>query len=143
MDLSIHEIRDSGKFSMTMSIPGKFPVTLFGEKTDGRSKFIAILTRDGKGITIVKNGIGDKFQKLTVKENLHELIVNDMKGSGNYLFSCDYAGNVIKTLVDGNKLQVVGNINTGSGCANCVAVVDDKSVYVGSTDGTIKKLIFN
>lgn len=127
---------------MKFSIPGKFPVTLFGAKTDGRSKYIAILTRDGKGVTIVKNGADEKFQTLTVKENLHELIVNAMAGNGDFLFSCDYAGNVVKSLVKGNEFQLVASVNTGSGCANCVAVVDQNSVYVGNTDGTIKKIIF-
>lgn len=142
LDLSIHEMREDGKYSMKMSIPGKFPVTLFGEKTNQRSKYIAILTRDGKGITIVKNGLDEKFQILTVKENLHEMIVNAMSGTGDYLFSCDYAGKVIKSHIIGNTFDEVGSVNTGSGCGNCLAISNEKTVYVGSTDGSIKKISF-
>jgi hypothetical protein len=143
MDLSIHEVRDNGKFCMKMSIPGKFPVTLFGEKTDGISKYIAILTRDGKGITIIKNKLDEKYKTLTVKENLHEFIVNALKGTGDFLFSCDYAGKVVKTQVCGNELKEIGSITTGSGCANCLAVINENSVFVGSLDGSIKKIVFN
>lgn len=142
LDLSIHEIREGGKYSMKMSIPGKFPVTLFGEKTDQRSKYIAILTRDGKGIRIVHNAIDEKFKTLTTKENLHEMIVNALIGIDDYLFSCDYAGKVIKCRVTGNELQEVGSINTGSGCGNCLAVLNEDTIFVGSTDGSIKKIVF-
>lgn len=127
---------------MVASIPGKFPVFLFGEKTNGRSKYIALLTRDGKGISIIKNGVDEKFQTLTVKENLHELIVNAIQGIDNFLFTCDYSGQVIKTLVEDRELQQVASINTGSGCANCIAVADSKSVFIGSSDGSIKKISF-
>jgi hypothetical protein len=143
MDLSIHEVRDNGKYCMKMSIPGKFPVTLFGEKTDETSKYIAILTRDGKGITIVNNKAEEKYKTITVKENLHELIVNALKGTGDFLFSCDYAGKVIKTQVCGNNLKEIGSASTASGCANCLAVLNENSVFVGSSDGTIKKIVFN
>jgi hypothetical protein len=142
MDLSIHEVRETGKFMMKMSIPGKFPVTLFGEKSDGRSKYIAILTRDGRGITIIRNAVEEKFQTLTVKENLHELIVNAMAGAGDFLFSCDYAGKIVKTRMEGTQLNEVDIITTGSGCANCIAVANENSIYVGSNDGTIKRISF-
>lgn len=143
MDLSIHEIRDNGKYVMRASIPGKFPVTLFGQKTDGRSKYVAILTREGTGITIIKNGVDEKFQKLTVKENLHEMIVNALKGFDDFLFSCDYAGKVIKSKVDGNELKELESAVTDSGCANCLAIVNENALYVGSSDGSIKKIVFN
>ena len=142
-DLSIHEFKNNGQFCMLMSIPGKFPVTLFGEKTDGRSKYIAVLTRDGKGITIVNNKLNEKFKTLTVKENLHEMIVNALKGIGEFIFSCDYAGRVIKSQVCGTELKELGSVSTGSGCANCLAVMNENSVFVGSLDGTIKKVVFN
>ncbi|CRK90634.1 CLUMA_CG004336, isoform A [Clunio marinus] len=143
-DLSIHEVRgENGKFVMKGSIPGKFPVTLFGEKTAGRSKYFAILTRDGKGITIAKNGVDEKFEKLAVKENLHEMIVNAMVGFGEFLFSADYAGKVVRSKVEGNQLTTLESFNTGSGCANCLAIIDDKTIFVGSTDGSIKKIHYN
>jgi hypothetical protein len=135
-------VKETGKYVMMASIPGKFPVTLFGEQTNGRSKHIAILTRDGKGITIVKNAVDQKFATLTVKENLHEMIVNAMKGFGDVLFSCDYAGKVVQCKIEGNQLNELASINTGSGCANCVAVIDESTIFVGSTDGSVKKITF-
>ncbi|CAO1335145.1 unnamed protein product [Diamesa serratosioi] len=143
MDLSIHELRDNGKYIMKTSIPGKFPVTLFGKKEDTISQFIAILTRDGKGITIVKNNTTERFATLTVKENVHEMIINAMTGCGNILYSCDYAGVLKRLQVDDNELKELDKISIESGCANCLALMDDKTVFVGSTDGSIKKIIFN
>lgn len=144
LDLSVHEVKENGKYMMKASIPGKFPVTLFGEQSNGRSKYIALLTRDGKEITIVKNAIDEKFKTLTVKENLHDRIVNALEGgTGEFLFSADYAGKVCKTQIDGNELKEVGCLVTGSGCANCIAVFNDKTVFVGSSDGTIKRIVFN
>lgn len=143
LDLSVHEVKATGKYMMKASIPGKFPVTLFGEQTNGRSKYIAILTRDGKGITIVKNLIDEKFATLTTKNDMHEMIVNALKGTGDFLFSADYAGKIIKSKVDGNELKEVGQVSTESGCANCLAVFNENAVFVGSTDGSIKKIIFN
>lgn len=125
---------------MSGSIPGKFPVTLLGEKVDGRSKYIAILTRDGLGITIINNG-GD-FKPLSAYENLHSMIVNSMQSCGDFLFSCDYAGKVIKTqLIDG-KLVEIDSAFTESGCCNCITVADKNTAYVGSLDGSVKKIIF-
>lgn len=125
---------------MKASIPGKFPVTLFGDKTDGRSKYAAILTRDGFGISIVSNV---KYHVIDVKENVHSMIVNAMKGFGDFLFSCDYAGKVVKCQMADGKLKEIGSVTTESGCANCIEVVDDKTVYVGSSDGTVKRINFN
>lgn len=139
---SIHEIVGE-KYMMKSSIPGKFPVTLFGEKTNARSKYIAILSRDGKGITIIRNGSEHKFSVISVNENLHDMIVNSMKGYGDCLFSCDYAGKVIKTQMLDGKLKEIASVATNSGCANCIEVLDDKIVYVGSSDGTVKKISFN
>lgn len=129
---------------MKASIPGKFPVTLFGnEKVNGRSKYVAILTRDGLGITIIKNSVEEQFAVLTVAENLHTMIVNAMQGYGDFLFSVDYAGKVIKTQIVDGKLLEIESASTNSGCTNCIAVVDEKTVFVGSLDGTVKRIKFN
>jgi len=142
-DLSIHEMREGGKYIMKMSIPGKFPVTLFGEKTDGRSQYIAILTRDGKGVKIVKNALKEKFQVLTTKENLHEMIATSMKGVDDILFSCDYSGDIVRTQVVENELKELGRINIDSMVGNCLAVLDNKTVYVGGSDGKVRKITFD
>lgn len=139
-DLSVHEVKENGKYHMKASVPGKFPVTLFGDKVDGISKYVAILTRDGKGITILENQ--GKFPTLALKENLHEMIANALKGCGDILFSCDYAGKVIRSKVEGEKLNELSSISTGAGCANCIAVKDEKLIFVGSVDGSIKKINF-
>lgn len=139
---SIHELRGE-KYIMKASIPGKFPVTLFGsEKVDGRSKYAAILTRDGLGITIINNLDNRKFVVLDVIEKLHTMIVNFMQGHGDILFSADYAGEIIKTQMIDGKISKIGSVSTNSGCANCIAVVDANTVFVGSLDGTIKRIHF-
>ena len=125
---------------MKGSVPGKSPVTLFGDKIDGRSKYIAIATRNGLGITIISN---DKYQAVDTKENVHGMIINSMKGFGNFLFSCDYAGKVVKCEMMEGKLKEITSVSTNAGCANCIEVVNDKIVYVGSTDGTVKRINFN
>lgn len=142
-DLSIHEVRESGNYSMNASIPGKFPVTLFGDKINGRSSFIAILTRDGRGITIIGNSVEDKFKPLLCKENIHEMIVNAMKGYKDFLFSADYCGKVVKSqVVDRKELKEVASGNTESGCANSISVLDENTIFIGSTDGSVKKISF-
>ena len=125
---------------MKACVPGKYPVTLFGDKVDGRSKYIAITTRSGLAIEIISN---DKYQVIDTKENVHSMIINEIKGFGDFLFACDYAGQVVKYKMIGGKLEEIASVRTNSGCANCIEVVDDKTVYVGSTDGTIKRINFN
>ena len=125
---------------MKGSVPGKFPVTLFGEKVNGRSKYAAVATRNGKGISIVSN---ETYFIIETKENAHTMIINCMKGCGEYLFVCDYAAKVVKYQMINGKLTEIASANTNSGCANCIEVVDDKTVFVGSNDGTVKKIIFN
>ena len=128
---------------MKASIPGKFPVTLFGnEKVNGRSKYAAILTRDGVGITIINNLDDGNFAVVDVCEKLHTMIVNFMQGCGDVLFSVDYAGEVIKSQMIDGKLKKIGAVSTSSGCGNCIAVVDANTVFVGSLDGTIKRIHF-
>lgn len=71
------------------------------------------------------------------------MIINCMKGFGDFLFSCDYAGKVVKCQIIDGKLKEIASVSTNSGCANCIEVVDDKTVYVGSGDGTVKRINFN
>lgn len=144
LDLSIHEVRDSGNYSMTASIPGKFPVTLFGDRIEARSNYIAILTRDGRGVTIIGNAVKDKFAKILCKENMHEMIVNTMKGCNDVLFTGDYAGKIVKSKMIGrDELKEIATGCTESGCANSIAVLDENTIFVGSTDGSVKKVTFN
>lgn len=142
LDLSIHEVRPSGNYSHLCSVPGKFPVTLFGKRNDERSSYIAILTRDGKGITIVGNSVGENFKTITTKENIHEMIVNAMKGSNNILFSADYSGKIVKSEMMGDSLKEIASGNGESGCINCIDVLDENTIFIGNTDGKIKKIIF-
>jgi len=125
---------------MKACMPGKYPVTLFGEKVNGRSKYIAITTRSGLAIEIVSN---DKYKVIDTKENVHSMIINSVKGFGDFLFACDYTGQVVKYQMIDGKLKEIASVSTNSGCANCIEVVDDKTVYVGSTDGTVKRINFN
>lgn len=142
LDLSIHEVRASGNYSHVGSVPGKYPVTLFGSKVNGRSSYIAILTRDGKGVTIIGNLQEDKYKKITVKENMHEMIVFAVKGYNNCLFSADYAGKLMKCEMCGDSLKEISSGDAESGCINSIAVLDENTIFIGCSDGTVKKVIF-
>jgi hypothetical protein len=131
------------KYIMSACIPGKFPVTLFGEKINGRSKFIAVLTREGKDIQVISIGQDDKYTIIDVTENRHDMIVNSMQGINDTLFSVDYSGKVVKSQVIDGKLKLIGSVSTGSGCANSVTVLDENTIYVGSADGSVKRISFS
>ncbi|KAG5676869.1 hypothetical protein PVAND_006676 [Polypedilum vanderplanki] len=138
-DLSIHELRGE-KYLMKSSIPGMFPVTLFGDVTDGRSKYIAILTKDGKGISVIENG--KQYPIVDVCESKHDMIITSIKGFNIFLFSCDYSGKVVKSKMIDGKLKHIASVITNSGCANCIQVINDNLLFVGSSDGTIKRINF-
>lgn len=44
-------------YSTKATIPGRAPLVLFGPLVDGHKKYLAFITRDGKGITLVKNSV--------------------------------------------------------------------------------------
>lgn len=50
------------------TIPGRAPLCLFGELIDNRRKWILILTRDGKGYTIIRNSFNEKFPTILTQE---------------------------------------------------------------------------
>lgn len=181
LGMTIHEMDDeTGKFTMKGSVNGKFPVTFFGMKPDGTSKFIAITTPtkvlvkpptdspptdpiyaptdatnkapidefrfDNLGVTVFKNDFQEKFHRLTIKENLHEFPIVAMKGKGDYLFTGDEEGNIIKSRIicryEGNEIKEEAHCETGQQNANCIAVADENTIFIGSGDGTVKKIVF-
>lgn len=146
LDMTIHEMDENGKFTLKGSVTGKFPITFFGAKEDGTSKFIAITTYENVGVTIFKNDFDEKFHRLTLKENLHEFPIVAMKGKGDYLFTGDEEGNIMRSRIvcryEGNEIKEEGICETGQGNANCIAVGNDTTIFVGSADGTIKKIVF-
>lgn len=146
LDMTIHEMDEAGKFTMRGSVTGKFPVTFFGMKDDGSSKFIAISTYENVGVTVFKNDFEEKFHRLTIKENLHEFPIVAMKGKGDYLFTGDEEGNIIKSRIicryEGNEIKEEASCETGQQNANCIAVADENTIFVGSGDGSIKKIVF-
>lgn len=135
-DMSIHEIKEGGKLSMKTSVPGKYPLSVFG------SKYIAVATRDCKGVQIMKNSVEERFAKIVTKQNVHGMTINAMNGFGDYLFSCDFLGELIRSQVIGNELKELARTDTESGCGNCIVAVSETVIYIGNTDGTIKKIVF-
>lgn len=124
----------------------QYPVTLFGKKNDGQSKYIAILNRASTGVMLVLNSLVEKFRTLTIKDFLNEEIIKAMGGFGEFLFTCDEHGAVVKSQVQKDKLKAIGNVHTSPLtplCINCVAASDEMIVFVGSVDGSIKRVNFN
>lgn len=121
-------------------------MTFFGKKDDGYSKYIAILNRGETGVMLVLNSLTEKFRTLTVKDFLNEEVIRAMGGFGEYLFTCDEHGAIVKSQVQKDKLKAVGNVHTSPLTplrTNCVAASDEMLVFVGSVDGSIKRVNFN
>ncbi|CRK90633.1 CLUMA_CG004335, isoform A [Clunio marinus] len=142
-ELSIYEVTDVGKNVKKFNIPAKPPITLFGEKVNGRYKYAALLAPSGQEIIVLKNSVEDNFETLTINDEFHELTITAIEGADEYLFSADYTGKVVLSQVEGNELKEFVNGSTGSGCCNCLAPMDDKNVFVGCTGGEIMKVAFN
>lgn len=71
-DLTVTEIIEgsaSGRFMTKASIPGRCPVRLCGGCTeDGVYQNVAILTRDGLGITMIRNSKQEQYSVTWTKE---------------------------------------------------------------------------
>lgn len=66
------------------------------------------------------------------------MIINGLKGTDKYIFTCCYGGLIKRWNLD---LSLAGEVSIGI-CANTLAVLDDNTVYVGFTDGSIRKICF-
>lgn len=64
-DCVVHEKTNSGLVNKA-TIPGRYPLILAGPKVGNKHKYILFCTRDGKGLTLVKNEA--PFTQLWTKE---------------------------------------------------------------------------
>uniref|UniRef100_A0AAG5CS56 WD repeat-containing protein 55 homolog n=1 Tax=Anopheles atroparvus TaxID=41427 RepID=A0AAG5CS56_ANOAO len=149
-DLTVTEIIEgsaSGRFMTKASIPGRYPVKLCGSFTeDGEYSNVAILTRDGLGITMIKNSRKDQYPVMWTKEHAHNMIINAMSSSGEYLYTAGYGG-VLKqwSSIDAEQPSLTGEIvvTPEAVCINSVAVGAEKTiVYVGGSDGNLQLVKF-
>lgn len=126
------------------AIPGSFPICIFGPKNKGKHSYIGMAMRMAKGLKVIKNHPDDKFAVHCEKDDLHEMIINALAGIDNFLFSGDYSGKVKKWSVEGGKLTLVGEVDACPGvCINCLKAVDANTLYVGASDGILRKLSFS
>ncbi|XP_058130631.1 uncharacterized protein LOC131287543 [Anopheles ziemanni] len=149
-DLTVTEIIEgsaSGRFMTKASIPGKCPVKLCGNCTeDGVYSNVAILTRDGLGITMIKNSRKDQYPVIWTKEHAHNMIINAMSASDEYLYTAGYGGALKQwSGIDTQEPKLTGEVVVGSDsvCINSVAVGAEKTtVYVGGSDGHLQLVKF-
>lgn len=125
------------------AIPGSAPICIFGPVNKEKQAYIGMLMRQAKGLKVIKNHPDEKFAVICEKDDLHEMIINALTGIDSFLFSGDYAGKVKKWNIEGGKLTLVGEVDACPGvCINCLKAVDSKTVYCGSSDGLLRKLVF-
>uniref|UniRef100_A0A182QD75 WD repeat-containing protein 55 homolog n=1 Tax=Anopheles farauti TaxID=69004 RepID=A0A182QD75_9DIPT len=149
-DLTVTEIIEgsaSGRFMTKASIPGRCPVRLCGGSTEaGVYNNVAILTRDGMGLTMIRNNKKEQYPVIWTKENAHSMIINTMVASDEYLYTAGYGGAIKQwSELDAKEPKLCNEFVLGSSgiCINTVAVGADKtSLYVGCSDGTVQLVKF-
>jgi hypothetical protein len=124
---------------MKGQIAGKSPICLCGKFINGKREFIAVPLRCGLGLQVVKNITAGGFKAVHTLEDAHEMIINCMQGTDTSIFACGYGGAVKKWNLD---LSLAGEVCVPGICANTLALKDESTVFVGFTDGTIRKISF-
>lgn len=143
LDVVISEILPgkSGKYITKGVMPGKSPLTLVRTNKDGGKEFLVFADRSGKGLIAVSNLPGQNFLPLWTVEDLHEMIVNGICGSERFIFSAGYDGKVKCLKINEKNPQVVGEADVGS-CVNGICIGEKENiVYVGSSDGFLRKVV--
>lgn len=146
-DLTVTEVLEgsaNGRYMTKASIPGRCPVTLCGSCTNGVSNNVAIVTRDGLGIVFIRNSAKEQFRVLCTKEKAHDMIINCLLGTDEYLYSAGYDGFVKKWSSSDKDPQLLAEVNLAAGCLNALQIgADNNSVYVGGSDGILKLVKFS
>ncbi|XP_055384483.1 uncharacterized protein LOC129614110 [Condylostylus longicornis] len=143
-DLCISEIiPERGLYIVKAVVPGKSPLKLFGAYINAKRSLLATVSRDGKGINVLNNCPHRDFVKMWHIDNAHETIINALSGNENTLFSGSYNG-TIKVWSNVNDVgKLYGELNIGS-CINSLCHgPDDHTVFAGTSDGKIKKVVFS
>lgn len=77
-----------------------------------------------------------------ISKNAHELIINAVCGTNDRLYTAGYDGKVKKWVELENGAQNSGEIETGV-CINHLCNGLENTVYVGDTNGVIKRVQFS
>ncbi|XP_055523637.1 uncharacterized protein LOC129717628 [Wyeomyia smithii] len=146
-DLTITEVLEgstTGRYITKASIPGKSPVALCGSSCNGVFNNVSIITRDGLGITFIKNNSKENFSVLWTKEKAHDMIINCILGADELLYTAGYDG-VVKQWTGLEKdPKLAAEVNIGSGCLNALSLGSDRTtVYVGGSDGLLRVVSFS
>ncbi|XP_063705886.1 uncharacterized protein LOC134834979 [Culicoides brevitarsis] len=145
-DLSIFAADTSKKVAGLQhraAIPGSAPICIFGPVEKEKQKYIGMLMRQAKGLQVIKNHPDEKFAVLCEKDNVHEMLINALTGIDHFMFSADYVGKVKKWSVESGKLELIAELDACPGvCINAIKAIDANTVYIGSSDGLLRKLTF-
>ncbi|XP_058839021.1 uncharacterized protein LOC131694561 [Topomyia yanbarensis] len=146
-DLTITEVLEgssTGRYITKASVPGKSPVALCGSCSNNVYSNVAIITRDGLGITFIKNSSKEHFSVQWTKEKAHDMIINCVLGADDRLYTAGYDG-IVKQWTNLEKdPKLTEEVNLNSGCLNVLCLGSERTVvYVGGSDGLLKLVRFS
>lgn len=125
-------------------IPGRAPIDLFGPVVNGHHSYIVLPYRGGKGFVVLYNSIEKKFGNCAeTGEDAHEMLINAIAGIDDVVFSADYQGKVKRWVLhaEAKKLTLSSELDVCPGvCINAIVATDTKTVYVGASDGLLRKV---
>lgn len=137
------------KFVSRAVIPGRNPITFFGPtKDDGQpsNEFIGIVDQLGKTFKIIQNNATKSFEILTEAPcDAHKLIIFSLCGVEMSVFSGDYEGKIKKWSINltEKSVNLDGEIDVCPGiCINCMVATNPNTVFVGGSDGILRKVTF-
>lgn len=146
-DLTITEVMEgssTGRYMTKGTVPGKCPVALCGPCSNGVYNNAAIVTRDGIGITFIKNNSKEHFPVLWTKEKAHDLIINCILGAGDLLYTAGYDGIVKQWTSLDKDPKLASEVAVAGGCLNAICLGADRTtVYAGGSDGILKMVKFS
>ncbi|CAD6994559.1 unnamed protein product [Ceratitis capitata] len=132
----------SGKYSNKAVLPGKSPLALVGPVIDDKRTFLAFADRTGKGLSFVKNLPQQKFENVWNLPDCHELIIQAICGDEKCLYSGGY-DNKVKgwTNFDQSSPKALGEVEVGN-CVNALVCGANNQVYIGTSDGIVRRATF-
>lgn len=110
------------------------------DESNLRHKYIIYATRDGKGFSVATNE--SPYKEVVTKSDAHSMIINAMCDTEEFLFTAGYDGKVKKWKDLEKDPKLVEEIDTGK-CINTLIVGPDHTVFVGDSDGFVKRLRFS
>lgn len=146
-DLTITEVMEgsaTGRYMTKASIPGRSPVALCGSCSNSVYSNVAIATRDGLGLVLIRNSSKEHFAVQWTKEKAHDMIINCLLGANEYLYTAGYDGFVKQWSSADKDPKLLAEVDLGGGCLNALCLGPDNStVYAGGSDGLLKLAKFS